>query len=218
MKDYKNIIDLRNELFDSFGVRGNVLDKKTIERLSGEISLTFGDNARQSQRSKRLKELTDQVNMPELYTAIIGAQFQPLISKGLAQRSVQSALVAGLAGGTGAAALGAEAFGTAIAGLGTVALQQIMYSPRLFSEAMATVGGMNVSTKKAKQVIDRVKSSSAGARILRDNPSFPVAVERLKNEAGIDVESILASDEDEESRDPKLLRNLSTIGKTQPVR
>ena len=218
MKDYKNIIDLRNELFESYGVRGNVLDKKTIERLSGEISLTFGDNARQSQRSKRLKELTDQVNMPELYTAIIGAQFQPLISKGLAQRSVQSALVAGLAGGTGAAALGAEALGTAIAGLGTVAIQQIMYSPRMFYEAMATLGGVNIPTAKAKQVIDRVKSSGAGARILRDNPSFPVAVERLKNEAGIDVESILASDRDEENRDPKLLRNLSTIGETQPVR
>ena len=93
-----------------------------------------------------------------------------------------------------------------------------MYSPRLFSEAMVTAGGINVSTKKAKKVIDRIKSSGAGARILRDNPSFPVAVERLKNEAGIDVESILASDEDEESRDPKLLRNLSTIGKTQPAR
>ena len=218
MKDYKNIIDLRNELFESYGVRGNVLDKKTIERLSGEISLTFGDNPRQSQRSKRLKELTDQVNMPELYTAVIGAQFQPLISKGLAQRSVQSALVAGIAGGTGAAALGAEAFGTAMAGLTGIALQQIMYSPRMFSEAMATIGGMNVSTKKAKKVIDRIKSSGAGAKILRDNPSFPVAVERLKNEAGIDVESILASDEDEESRDPKLLRNLSTIGQTQPAR
>ena len=88
----------------------------------------------------------------------------------------------------------------------------------MFSEAMATLGGVNIPTAKAKQVIDRVKSSGAGARILRDNPSFPVAVERLKNEAGIDVESILASDRDEENRDPKLLRNLSTIGETQPVR
>tara|TARA_R100000008_G_C3587705_1_gene173983 strand:- start:2325 stop:4877 length:2553 start_codon:yes stop_codon:yes gene_type:complete len=219
MKDYKNIIDLRKHLFDSFGVRGNVLDEKNMERISGEVSLTFSDNPRHTQRPERLKKLAEMTNMvgePDLYTAIVGATFTPFISKGLAQRAVQSAMVGAITGGT--YALTADAFTAGLAGLATYSAQQILYSPRLFSEAMLTAGGLDIPTKKAKQVIDRVKSSPVGAKIMRDNPSFPVAVERLKNEAGIDVESILASEENEENRDPKLLRNLSTIGKTQPVR
>ena len=190
MKPYRDAIEIQESMFDSFNILGiENLDRNKIESISGELANTFNDNPRQAQRPFRIAQLAQATDNPELYLAVVGATFEPFLSKGLAQRAV----FASTAGVVGGALTGDVTFG-ALSLLAGAAGGQVLYSPRLFSNTMMNLYDIDFSLDKAKRITDSIKSNAKATKILADDASPLVTLERLKNEAGIDLDAMIAEE------------------------
>lgn len=211
MADYRAYAEMQRQMYNTFKLTGTDVDKKVMETILGELANTYNPNARQGLRPNIIQEFSDMAEMPELEASLLGAVFNPSISKGLAQRSIQAEFLQATAPLMVGGALG-YGTGSALAGVGAAAggfaAQQLLYSPRLFSEALLTFYDLPSlpSTQKVTQLTKRLTSNPKANAILRERLPLGVTLERIKNEAGVDAYDILAT---EEEKNPKLLQSLS---------
>ena len=213
MADYRAFAEMQRTMYNTFKLTGTDVDKKVMETILGELANTYNPNARQGLRPGVIQEFSEMAELPDLEAALLGATFNPSISKGLAQRSEMAENVAMILGGaTGMHYGGGEvlpaAMGAFTARVATQAAQQLLYSPRLFSEALLTFYDLPSlpSTQKVTQLTKRLTSNPKANAILREGLPLGVTLERIKNEAGVDAYDILAT---EEEKNPKLLQSLS---------
>jgi len=211
MADYRAYAEMQRQMYNTFKLTGTDVDKKSMETILAELVNTYNPNARQGLRPNIIQEFSDMAEMPELEASLLGAVFNPSISKGLAQRSIQAELLQATTPLMVGGALG-YGTGSALAGVGAAAggfaAQQLLYSPRLFSEALLTFYDLPSlpSTQKVAQLTKRLTSNPKANAILREGLPLGVTLERIKNEAGVDAYDILAT---EEEKNPKLLQSLS---------
>jgi len=210
MADYRKVSEMQRQMYDTFRLTGTDIDKKNMETILAELVNTYNPNARQGLRPGVIQEFSEMAEMPELEASLLGAVFNPSISKGLAQRSIQAEFLQATAPLMVGGALG-YGTGSALAGAGAAAggfaAQQLLYSPRLFSEALMTFYDLPSlpSIPKATNLIKRINVNPRASKILRENLPLAVTLERIKNEAGIDAESILAEEEEDK---PTMLKSL----------
>jgi len=211
MADYRAYAEMQRQMYNTFKLTGTDVDKKSMETILAELVNTYNPNARQGLRPNIIQEFSDMAEMPELEASLLGAVFNPSISKGLAQRSIQAELLQATTPLMVGGALG-YGTGSALAGVGAAAggfaAQQLLYSPRLFSEALLTFYDLPSlpSTQKVAQLTKRLTSNPKANAILGEGLPLGVTLERIKNEAGVDAYDILAT---EEEKNPKLLQSLS---------
>ena len=211
MADYRAYAEMQRQMYNTFKLTGTDVDKKSMETILAELVNTYNPNARQGLRPNLIQEFSNMAEMPELEASLLGAVFNPSISKGLAQRSIQAELLQATTPLMVGGALG-YGTGSALAGVGAAAggfaAQQLLYSPRLFSEALLTFYDLPSlpSTQKVAQLTKRLTSNPKANAILREGLPLGVTLERIKNEAGVDAYDILAT---EEEKNPKLLQSLS---------
>ena len=212
MADYRAYAEMQRTMYNTFKLTGTDVDKKSMETILGELANTYNPNARQGLRPGVIQEFAEMAEMPDLEAALLGATFNPSISKGLAQRSEMAENVATILGGAAGMEYGGGAWPAAMGALGarvaTQAAQQLLYSPRLFSEALMTFYDLPSmpSTRKVTQLREKLTSNPKVNAILREGLPLGVTLERIKNEAGVDAYDILAT---EEEASPNLFKSLS---------
>ena len=212
MADYRAYAEMQRTMYNTFKLTGTDVDKKSMETILGELANTYNPNARQGLRPGVIQEFAEMAEMPDLEAALLGATFNPSISKGLAQRSEMAENVATILGGAAGMEYGGDAWAAAMGALGarfaTQAAQQLLYSPRLFSEALMTFYDLPSmpSTRKVTQLREKLTSNPKVNAILREGLPLGVTLERIKNEAGVDAYDILAT---EEEASPNLFKSLS---------
>ena len=212
MADYRAYAEMQRTMYNTFKLTGTDVDKKSMETILGELANTYNPNARQGLRPGVIQEFAEMAEMPDLEAALLGATFNPSISKGLAQRSEMAENVATILGGAAGMEYGGGALPAAMGALGarfaTQAAQQLLYSPRLFSEALMTFYDLPrmPSTRKVTQLRKKLTSNPKVNAILREKLPLGVTLERIKNEAGVDVYDILATEEEASSN---LFKSLS---------
>ena len=212
MADYRAYAEMQRTMYNTFKLTGTDVDKKSMETILGELANTYNPNARQGLRPGVIQEFAEMAEMPDLEAALLGATFNPSISKGLAQRSEMAENVATILGGAAGMEYGGGALPAAMWALGarfaTQAAQQLLYSPRLFSEALMTFYDLPrmPSTRKVTQLRKKLTSNPKVNAILREKLPLGVTLERIKNEAGVDVYDILATEEEASSN---LFKSLS---------
>ena len=212
MADYRAYAEMQRTMYNTFKLTGTDVDKKSMETILGELANTYNPNARQGLRPGVIQEFAEMAEMPDLEAALLGATFNPSISKGLAQRSEMAENVATILGGAAGMEYGGGALPAAMGALGarfaTQAAQQLLYSPRLFSEALMTFYDLPrmPSTRKVTQLREKLTSNPKVNAILREGLPLGVTLERIKNEAGVDAYDILATEEEASSN---LFKSLS---------
>jgi len=212
MADYRAYAEMQRTMYNTFRLTGTDVDKRNMETILGELANTYNPNARQGLRPRVIQEFAEMAEMPDLEAALLGATFNPSISKGLAQRSEMAENVATILGGAAGMEYGGGALPAAMGALGarfaTQAAQQLLYSPRLFSEALMTFYDLPrmPSTKKVTQLREKLTSNPKVNAILREGLPLGVTLERIKNEAGVDAYDILATEEEASSN---LFKSLS---------
>ena len=212
MADYRAYAELQRTMYNTFKLTGTDVDKARMETILGELANTYNPNARQGLRPGVIQEFSEMAEMPDIEAALLGATFNPSISKGLAQRSEMAENVATILGGVAGMEYGGGALPMAVGAMGarvaTQAAQQLLYSPRLFSEALMSFYDLPSlpSTKKVTQLRDKLTSNPKANAILREGLPLGVTLERIKNEAGVNASDILATEEEES---PNFFKSLS---------
>jgi len=212
MADYRRVAEMQRQMYDTFRLTGSAIDKRKVETILAEIANTYNQNPRQGLRPQLIQEFAEIAEIPDLEASVLGAVFNPSLPKGLASRSVVAENASMILGGmTGMGFSGGDPWaagvGAIVGGMASQAAQQFLYSPRLFSEALMTFYDLPSlpSIPKATNLIKRINVNPRASKILRENLPLAVTLERIKNEAGIDAESILAEEEEDK---PTMLKSL----------
>jgi len=212
MADYRKVAEIQRQMYDTFRLTGSAIDNRKVETILAEVANTYNQNPRQGLRPQLLQEFAEIADIPDLEASVLGAVFNPSLPKGLASRSEVSQNASLILGAMTGMGLGggdplASGLGALAGGIAGQAAQQFLYSPRLFSEALLTFYDLPSlpSIPKATKLINRINANPRASKIVRENLPLAVTLERIKNEAGIDAESILATEDDDK---PTMLSRL----------
>ena len=212
MADYRKVSEMQRKMYDTFRLTGSAVDDRKVETILAEVANTYNQNARQGLRPQLLQDFAEIAEIPDLEASVLGAVFNPSLPKGLSARSEVASNASLILGAMTGMGFGAgdpltSGMGALFGGIAGQAAQQFLYSPRLFSEALLTFYDLPSlpSIPKATKLINRINANPRASKIVRENLPLAVTLERIKNEAGIDAESILATEDDDK---PTMLSRL----------
>jgi hypothetical protein len=223
MSDYERIAKLQRDANNFLGVSGTNFDDVRKETIIAELANTYNPNARQSQRPKLLEELERVSGNKNLRVMTIGGAFNPLVSKGLAQRSE---FASGLSSAAKIAAAGfllqQEPVTAALTYLASVPLS-LMYNPRTASELVLYAARKKDPGKYRKSIGKMTELYSSLPKEMQDfikqlPPNTPLqrGLERLASEYGLQLTDVNAEEGTKGQR--RLLKTLGSAGIPNPSR
>ena len=223
MSDYERIAKLQRDANNFLGVSGTNFDDVRKETIIAELANTYNPNARQSQRPKLLEELERVSGNKNLRLMTVGGAFNPLVSKGLAQRSeFASGLSTAAKFAAGGFLLQGEPVTAALTYLASVPLS-LMYNPRTASELTLYATKKRNPSKYRKSVGKMTELYSSLPKEMQDfikqlPPNTPLqrGLERLANEYDLQLTDVNAEEGTKGQR--RLLKTLGSAGTPNPSR
>ena len=223
MSDYERIAKLQRDANNFLGVSGTNFDDVRKETIIAELANTYNPNARQSQRPKLLEELERVSGNKNLRLMTVGGAFNPLVSKGLAQRSeFASGLSTAAKFAAGGFLLQGEPVTAALTYLASVPLS-LMYNPRTASELTLYATKKRNPSKYRKSVGKMTELYSSLPKEMQDfikqlPPNTPLqrGLERLANEYDLQLTDVNAEEGTKGQR--RLLKTLGRAGTPNPSR
>lgn len=223
MADYEKIAKLQRDASNFLGVSGTAFDDVRKETIIAELANTYNPNARQSQRPKLLKDLEQVSGNKNLRLMTIGGAFNPLVSKGLAQRSeFASGLNTAAKFAAGGFLLQGEPVTAALTYLASVPLS-LMYNPRTASELVLYAARKKDPGKYRKSIGKMTELYSSLPKEMQDfikqlPPNTPLqrGLERLASEYGLQLTDVNAEEGTKGQR--RLLKTLGSAGIPNPSR
>ena len=223
MSDYERIAKLQRDANNFLGVSGTNFDDVRKETIIAELANTYNPNARQSQRPKLLEELERVSGNKNLRLMTVGGAFNPLVSKGLAQRSeFASGLSTAAKFAAGGFLLQGEPVTAALTYLASVPVS-LMYNPRTASELTLYATKKRNPSKYRKSVGKITELYSSLPKEMQDfikqlPPNTPLqrGLERLANEYDLQLTDVNAEEGTKGQR--RLLKTLGSAGTPNPSR
>ena len=223
MSDYERIAKLQRDANNFLGVSGTNFDDVRKETIIAELANTYNPNARQSQRPKLLEELERVSGNKNLRLMTVGGAFNPLVSKGLAQRSeFASGLSTAAKFAAGGFLLQGEPVTAALTYLASVPVS-LMYNPRTASELTLYATKKRNPSKYRKSVGKITELYSSLPKEMQDfikqlPPNTPLqrGLERLANEYDLQLTDVNAEERTKGQR--RLLKTLGSAGTPNPSR
>ena len=197
MRDYRKVIEMQEDLHNTFKLTGTRIDDATRETILAELGNTYNPNMRQALRPQLLREFEEMSGNKNILAMVHGGLFGPFVSKGLAQRAELAQTVSILGGVMTGVATGDPFMGGLVIGLMQIP-QQMLYNPRMASELLVslsrekrTPGLRAAANRMVAQAAQELKSLPAPAqsflKTLDPKTPLKIALERLAEEQGFDL-------------------------------